>query len=57
MLRSESLGKEIDGEAEVIVLASQEVAARLGDGFTVQPIGPQHVKGKAEALEVVRLAL
>jgi adenylate cyclase len=57
MLRSESLGKEIDSDAEVIVLASKDIADRLGDGFSVQPIGPQRVKGKAEALEVVRLAL
>ncbi|GAB4512596.1 MAG: hypothetical protein Tsb0019_09390 [Roseibium sp.] len=55
--RLESLGKEIDADTEVIILASEEVTARLGDGFSLQPIGPQHVKGKAEALEVVRLLI
>ncbi|MEM5582207.1 adenylate/guanylate cyclase domain-containing protein [Roseibium sp. AS2] len=53
--RLESLGKDIDGTAEIIILASTEITGRLGPDFKLQPIGPQRVKGKAEPLEVVRL--
>ncbi|MCK7615829.1 adenylate/guanylate cyclase domain-containing protein [Roseibium sediminicola] len=53
--RLESLGKEIDDSAEVIILASNEIAQNLDDTIECQPIGPHTVKGKTEALSVVRL--
>ncbi|WP_422376935.1 adenylate/guanylate cyclase domain-containing protein [Roseibium sp.] len=53
--RLESLGKEIDATAEVVILASEEIARKLGEDLAQQPIGPQKVKGKAEPLNVVRL--
>ncbi|KZM49267.1 adenylate/guanylate cyclase domain-containing protein [Labrenzia sp. OB1] len=55
--RLESLGKEIDGAAEVIILASEEITRRLGPDIELQPIGPQRVKGKAEPLRVARLVV
>lgn len=53
--RLESLGKEIDDTAEVVILASQEITDKLSGDIAMQPIGPQIVKGKSEPLEVVRL--
>lgn len=53
--RLESLGKEIDPDAEVIILASEEIASALDETVEREPIGPQSVKGKAEPIEVVRL--
>lgn len=53
--RLESLGKEIDRTAEVIVLVSGEIANRLNPDILQQQIGPQMVKGKAEPIDVVRL--
>ncbi|MEM9631349.1 MAG: adenylate/guanylate cyclase domain-containing protein [Pseudomonadota bacterium] len=53
--RLESLGKEIDPEAEVMILASEEVASNLGNDIRQERIGPQMVKGRVEPLQVVRL--
>lgn len=53
--RLENLGKEIAPEADVIILASGEIARGLGTGIRQQPIGPQMVKGKSEPIDVVRL--
>lgn len=53
--RLESLGKEIDDSAEVIILASGDLAAKLGDGFDRRAIGPRKVKGKEAAMDVFRL--
>lgn len=53
--RLESLGKEIDATAEVVILASEEITRNLGADVARQTIGPQKVKGKAEPLNVVRL--
>jgi class 3 adenylate cyclase len=53
--RLESFGKEIDGSAEVIILASGEVARNLGSDIGREAIGVHRVKGKMEELEVVRL--
>jgi len=53
--RLESLGKEIDASAEVVILASGEIARSLDVAIDCQPIGPQTVKGRAEPLDVVRL--
>ena len=53
--RLESLGKEIDGSADVIILASGELARHLGEDIGREAIGAHRVKGKAEAVDVVRL--
>ena len=53
--RLESLGKEIDADAEVIILASEDIARHLSDEIECRPIGVQKVKGRAEPLQVVRL--
>ncbi|MCV0424099.1 MAG: adenylate/guanylate cyclase domain-containing protein, partial [Roseibium sp.] len=53
--RLESLGKEIDPDADVTILVSKEVAKKLSDDIQQEPIGAQMVKGKAEPMEVVRL--
>lgn len=53
--RLESLGKEIDNAAEVIVLVSGEVAETLGASAKQVVIGPQKVKGRDGAVDVVRL--
>ncbi|GAA0772991.1 adenylate/guanylate cyclase domain-containing protein [Roseibium denhamense] len=54
--RLESLGKEIDPSAEVIILASKEVEEGLPETFGRQEIGPHHVKGRTEPVEVIRLS-
>ncbi|MES0882872.1 adenylate/guanylate cyclase domain-containing protein [Roseibium sp. SCP14] len=53
--RLESLGKEIDPEAEVMILASEEIASNLSGDIRQERIGPQMVKGRVEPLQVVRL--
>jgi adenylate cyclase len=55
--RLESLGKEIDGAADVIILASKEVTGLLPEDIQQEPIGHQKVKGKQTEIEVVRLIL
>lgn len=54
--RLENLGKEIDNEAEVIVLVSHEVAKTLGSDIVQNVIGPQKIKGRDEPVKVVRLS-
>ncbi|WP_299816768.1 adenylate/guanylate cyclase domain-containing protein [uncultured Roseibium sp.] len=53
--RLESLGKDIDPDAEVIILASREVAERLDGDIRQKPMGAHSVKGRVEPMEVVRL--
>ena len=53
--RLESLGREIDSGADVVILVSGEIARNLGPDIRQEPIGPQRVKGKADPIEVVRL--
>ncbi len=53
--RLESLGREIDPEAEVCVLVSQEIAASLPEDISQEALGSRAVKGRKEALNVVRL--
>jgi len=55
--RLESLGKEIDPDADVIVLASAEIAKNLFEDIRWEAIGPHTVKGRSEPLEVVRLII
>ena len=53
--RLESLGKEIDGDADVVILVSSEIAKRLDSSIEQEVIGLHKVKGKSAAVEVVRL--
>ncbi|WP_269581368.1 adenylate/guanylate cyclase domain-containing protein [Roseibium sp. Sym1] len=53
--RLESLGKEIDDKADVIILASEEITHNLDSTIDRQSIGLQTVKGKAEPIDVIRL--
>jgi len=53
--RLESLGKEVDAEAESIVLVSRTVKDHLNGSFRFDEIGRMKVKGKRDALEVYRL--
>ncbi|MBN9671202.1 adenylate/guanylate cyclase domain-containing protein [Roseibium aggregatum] len=55
--RLESLGKEIDPDADVIILASREIARNLFADIDWAAIGPHTVKGRNEPLEVVRLVI
>ncbi len=55
--RLESLGKEIDPGADVIILASKEIGDRLQQDIGQETIGAQTVKGRKEQLEVVRLGI
>ena len=54
--RLEGLGKDVDHEAESIVLASRSVVDSLGDGFIFENIGQMKVKGRHSEIEVYRLA-
>ncbi|MCR9285747.1 MAG: adenylate/guanylate cyclase domain-containing protein, partial [Rhodobacteraceae bacterium] len=53
--RLESLGKEIDDDADVVILVSSEIAKRLDSSIEQEAIGLHKVKGKSAAVEVVRL--
>jgi class 3 adenylate cyclase len=53
--RLESLGKEVDPDAEVIVLLSATTKSRLPDDFKMKPAGSFQVKGKEAEVEVFRL--
>jgi len=54
--RLESLGKEVDPDAEVITLISRDTADLLSGEFGLAPQGMMKVKGKEQKLEVFRLA-
>jgi adenylate cyclase len=54
--RLEALGKEIDADAESIVLVSRAVKKSLNGTFRFDEIGAQTVKGKRESIEIYRLA-
>lgn len=54
--RLESLGKDVDPDAEVVILVSGEVARRLGTDLSCEAIGPRKIKGRDEPVDVVRLA-
>jgi adenylate cyclase len=53
--RLESLGKEIDPDADVITLMSDGTAAALDESFVTQSVGEFAVKGRVEPVEVFRL--
>ena len=53
--RLEELGKLLAPDEDVVVLLSGETAGRLGGDFPLKPLGPQPVRGRAEAIMVYRL--
>jgi adenylate cyclase len=53
--RLESLGKEIDPAADVIVMASDEVVGALTHNLDIESIGPHKVKGRDEPVTVLRI--
>lgn len=53
--RLEGLGKEIDPEAETIVLVSQTTKDQLTAGFKASSVGRFKMKGKEQEVEVYRL--
>lgn len=53
--RLESLGREVDAEAEVIILASKEVGDHLPADIRFEVLGAQKVKGKDRPVDVIRL--
>lgn len=53
--RLESLGKEIDPYADIIITVSRELADRLPATMRTSPIGTQKVKGRDKPVEIVRL--
>jgi adenylate cyclase len=52
--RLESLGKEIDPNADVIIMASEEVV-RSQTTLDIESIGPHKVKGRDEPVTVLRI--
>jgi len=53
--RLESLGREVDPDAEAVVLVSGEIFAAAADGFQFVERGAHSVKGKQEQLKVFQL--
>ena len=53
--RLETLGKEVDPDADVIILISQNTAEALDDSFRARSVGEFAVKGRVEPVEVFRL--
>jgi adenylate cyclase len=54
--RLEALGKEVDAEAESIVLVSRDVRDSLAGQITFDEIGNMKVKGRMGEIEVFRLS-
>lgn len=55
--RLESLGHEVDPNAEVIILASKDIGDSLPQDISYTPLGEQKVKGKDKPVEVIRLTV
>ncbi len=53
--RLETLGRDIDPDAETIILASAQVADELPPSCTLAPLGSHRIKGKDLPVDVVRL--
>ncbi|MEP4031924.1 adenylate/guanylate cyclase domain-containing protein [Roseibium polysiphoniae] len=53
--RLESLGRDVDPDAEVIILASGDIGARLPSSIPIEPLGAHKVKGKDALVDVIRL--
>ena len=54
--RLEALGKEVDADAESIVLVSRAVRDSIGEQLNFDEIGQMNVKGRHGKIEVYRLA-
>ncbi|MDN3719797.1 adenylate/guanylate cyclase domain-containing protein [Roseibium salinum] len=55
--RLESLGKEIDPEAEVIILVSEDVGRKLAEDLGQEHMGAYRLAGRVEPVDVVRLVV
>ncbi len=55
--RLESLGREVDPNAEVIILASQDIGSHLPEEIAYTPLGEQKVKGKDRPVDVIRICV
>jgi len=56
--RLESMGRDVDPSADVVILASREVIGKLDmPDISVESIGNRTVKGKLEPVEVVRVSV
>lgn len=53
--RLESLGREVDPKAEVIILASSVVGEQIAGDVAFEALGAQKVKGKDAPVNVIRL--
>ncbi len=53
--RLESLGKEVDGDAETIILMSHDTRQALQGEYDLRSAGDFQVKGRSEAIKVYRL--
>jgi adenylate cyclase len=53
--RLESLGREVDPKAEVIILASGIVGQQIAGDIAFEALGAQKVKGKDALVDVIRL--
>lgn len=53
--RLEQLGKEIDPDADVVLLVSEETAKAAGGGFAFEAIGAFDIRGREARLEVLQL--
>jgi len=50
--RLQTLGKEVDGEPEVTILASADTVARLPGEHNKRPVGAHHLRGRSGLMEV-----
>ncbi len=53
--RLEALGKEVDGEAETIILLSNDAKGHLPPGYSLQGEGAFQLKGRKREVDVYRL--
>lgn len=53
--RLEALGKEVDGEAETIILLSSDAKGHLPPGYSLQGEGAFQLKGRKREVDVYRL--
>ncbi len=53
--RLEQLGKDLGGDAEVTILVSAETVRQMGEGFTVESLGRQSLRGRGAEIEAFRL--
>ncbi len=53
--RLEALGKEVDAQAETVILISRETKEKLSEDFAAKRVGEYAVKGRQGKVEVYRL--